>query len=301
VRSVLEDVGLLRENFRGKRLPAGAGILIGAAAALGGLAGRIVLRRHLPVLTASPIAGSRTAVVASAFVTGGLLAFVAGCVGLVDDASSDKSVKGLGGHLKEFREGRLTTGAVKAVFGGSAATALAVLLYLQSRGAGSVRPVWMVPADVLVLALSMNAFNLFDLRPGRALKVWLPITAALWYAAWSAAPSSVRLVYTQPELVAGFVVALLIFPFDLRERVMLGDAGTMAMGALVGWSIIATMGTWIRLVALALLVALHIATERISLSALIDSIAPLRWLDRLGRPPETRATALKAKKAPARP
>jgi UDP-GlcNAc:undecaprenyl-phosphate/decaprenyl-phosphate GlcNAc-1-phosphate transferase len=285
----LEALGLFRENFRGKRLPTGVGFAIGAAALAGGVAARIVLRRQLPALGMSAPPAVQQASVVSAFVTSGFLAFAAGWVGLRDDMSPDKAAKGLRGHLAELRAGRLTSGAWKAIFGGSSGAAVALLLYLhQSAGGVHNRPWWMIPADALVLALSMNAFNLLDLRPGRALKVWLPLTAALWAAAFSFAPPGERLTYLQPQLIAGWAVALALFPFDLRERLMIGDSGTMAMGALVGWSIIATMGTWIRLLALVLLVALHIATERISLSTLIDGSSALRWLDRLGRPSGSR-------------
>jgi hypothetical protein len=70
----------------------------------------------------------------------------------------------------------------------------------------------------------------------------------------------------------------------LRERAMLGDAGANLAGAIVGVTLLVALGDTARLVALAIVAALTIYGEFRSISAAIESIPPLRAIDRLGRP-----------------
>jgi hypothetical protein len=71
--------------------------------------------------------------------------------------------------------------------------------------------------------------------------------------------------------------------FTLRERAMLGDTGSNLIGAVAGVWLLTTLGDDGRLVALAAVVALTIYGELRSISAAVDSLPPLRWLDSLGR------------------
>ena len=81
-----------------------------------------------------------------------------------DDLAGSGSSRGFRGHLGALAKGEVTTGAVK--LGGIGATGLVSAALL---GGG--------PADVIVnaglVAGGANLLNLFDLRPGRALKVAL--------------------------------------------------------------------------------------------------------------------------------
>jgi len=73
--------------------------------------------------------------------------------------------------------------------------------------------------------------------------------------------------------------------YDLGERGMLGDAGSNAMGAIIGYLLAASLPTaWLAVVAVALL-ALNLLSERISFSTVIERFAPLRAIDGLGRLP----------------
>jgi hypothetical protein len=65
--------------------------------------------------------------------------------------------RGWRGHARALREGALSTGAIKAI------GALALAAYVVS-GAGLES--WRYLADVALLILATNAFNLLDLRPG---------------------------------------------------------------------------------------------------------------------------------------
>lgn len=226
-----------------------------------------------PVLTAAATgaayAGGRRRGLGGAALTAGLLS---GAVGLYDDlygaafgaSPGQPADKGFRGHLRALREGRVSSGLVKIVGVGAA-------------GLLAARPLARGPADTLVtgavIAGAANLVNLLDLRPGRALKAGLLAGAPLL-----AGPAG--------SLVAGPVgAAAALLPADLDERVMLGDAGANALGALLGLGLAATAGRAGRAAALAGLIALTAASERVSFTAVIERTPGLRELDALGRHP----------------
>jgi hypothetical protein len=118
-------------------------------------------------------------------------------------------------------------------------------------------------SGALLVAGSANLLNQLDTKPGRALKAY--IVAAL-------------------ALDAPLGLAVLLLPYDLRERVMLGDAGSNALGALLGFKSVDRFRGWGRYAAVAGVVALNIVGERRSLGELIERTPVLAKLDRLGRP-----------------
>ena len=65
---------------------------------------------------------------------------------------------------------------------------------------------------------------------------------------------------------------------------MLGDAGSNALGAALGYGVVVGVGEGWRWGVLAVLALLNIASERVSFSRVIDAVPPLRWADRLGAP-----------------
>ena len=86
-------------------------------------------------------------------------------LGFLDDSlgqgTQADAPRGWRGHARALREGRLSTGAIKAI------GALALAAYVVSgRGLESFEYL----ADVALLILATNLFNLLDLRPGRAEK-----------------------------------------------------------------------------------------------------------------------------------
>ncbi|MDK2882487.1 MAG: hypothetical protein PWP58_823 [Bacillota bacterium] len=197
----------------------------------------------------------------------GLIAlYGAGFVGLVDDAVGDGKYRGLKGHLGAFfKERKLTSGLIKAVTG----TILALALGLPAEGrAGN-----MVAA--FNLALSMNAINLLDLRPGRACKAFF---LAFFLVVFTGTRNA--------ALILGLPLAmalLVYFPLDLLEKGMLGDTGANALGAILGLILAHDLTFFGQLVSLALLIALHLVATFYSLSALIVRVPPLAALDRLGK------------------
>jgi Glycosyl transferase family 2 len=115
----------------------------------------------------------------------------------------------------------------------------------------------------LLVAGCANLMNQLDTKPGRAMKAYT--VAAL-------------------ALRAPLGIAVLLGPYDLRERVMLGDAGSNALGALLGLKsvdVIRGRGRWVAALAVA---GLNIVGERRSLGELIERTPILRELDAWGRP-----------------
>jgi hypothetical protein len=120
-----------------------------------------------------------------------------------------------------------------------------------------------VSAGVLV-GLAANMLNQLDTRPGRALKVYLALAIPL------RAPKA---------------IAVLLAPYDLREMAMLGDSGSNALGALLGFWSVRRFTERQRWSAIAALAGLTLLGERKSLGSLIERTPLLRELDRLGRQP----------------
>jgi UDP-N-acetylmuramyl pentapeptide phosphotransferase/UDP-N-acetylglucosamine-1-phosphate transferase len=231
-------------------------------------AGREVTLLGGPALALAATAGAVAGAPAGTRAAAALVGTVSGLVGGYDDLAGARPEqardKGLAGHLRALRAGRVSAGAVK-VAGIGASAAAAALLTRSDRGL----------ADAVVttglVAGTANLVNLLDLRPGRAAKA-----AALAAAAGLGGPSG--------ALVAGPLGAsLAVLPADLRERVMLGDCGANAVGALLGLRLAAVPGRPARAGALAAVVGLTLASERVSFTRVIEATPGLRELDRLGR------------------
>ncbi|SDN39897.1 hypothetical protein SAMN05660642_04751 [Geodermatophilus siccatus] len=214
--------------------------------------------------TASAVAGAPAGARAAAALVGSVSGLVGGYDDLAGARPEQARDKGLAGHLRALRAGRVSAGAVK-VAGIGAAAAAAALLTRRDRG--------LVDAVLTtgLVAGTANLVNLLDLRPGRAAKA-----AALAAAAGLGSPPG--------ALVAGPLGAsLAVLPADLGERVMLGDCGANAVGALLGLRLAAVPGRPARAGALAVVVGLTLASERVSFTRVIEATPVLRELDRLGR------------------
>lgn len=187
--------------------------------------------------------------------------------GALDDLGGRTDVKGLRGHLRALGRGELTSGMVKVlVLVGSGLVAVAWHDHRGRRG-----PSAHTLAGAALVAGAANLANLFDLRPGRALKVTLAHGIPL-AAGGSAAAAAV--------VGAGLVV----LPDDLAGRTMLGDTGANPLGAAVGMAAAQTLGPRGRWLALAAVTGLTLASEKVSFTRVIESTPVLRELDRWGRP-----------------
>lgn len=167
-------------------------------------------------------------------------------VGLADDLWSGPE-RGIRAHLRARR----TTGVLKLV----AIPAWALVRTRSFSGA-------------LLVALCASLLNQLDTRPGRALKGF-----ALGSLLLRRGPGRAD------------AVAVLIAPYDLREMAMLGDAGSNALGAVLGLGSVARLTGRRRWSAIGALAGLTLLGELRSLGALIERTPVLRELDALGRQP----------------
>jgi hypothetical protein len=131
-------------------------------------------------------------------------------------------------------------------------------------------------ADIALLILATNLFNLLDLRGGRVEKALLLLVAGFCLVGWTLAPVELLGVFIGPFLVGLW--------FTLGERAMLGDTGSNLAGAVAGVILLTELSETGRLVALAIVVAITLFGEFRSISRTIDRIPPLRFIDSLGRP-----------------
>jgi UDP-GlcNAc:undecaprenyl-phosphate/decaprenyl-phosphate GlcNAc-1-phosphate transferase len=258
---LLAEGGHVKANYRDRELPFPFGVLVLAAALLALIPATLVdvlssTRAFYPEV--GPVALYALGVIA---------------LGLIDDTLGEPRAgepprRGWRGHGEAVLRGELSTGALKAV--GSLALALFAMEALGYHSHWR----WLLATGVLVLAT--NAFNLLDLRPGRAGKAFVLLGLGL-----SIGAASLRQLWTLGLFAAPALVASL---YDLRERAMLGDTGANLLGALAGlWLVLALSDTG-QLIALVLLAALTVYGELRSISGFVERTPGLRQLDSLGRP-----------------
>lgn len=191
-------------------------------------------------------------------------------LGLLDDSlgmgSTPDTPRGWRGHATAVMRGELSTGAVKAI------GALALAAYVVT-GTGNELPAYL--ADVALLILVTNAFNLLDLRGGRVEKSLIFMVAAFCLAGWTLAPVELLGVFVGPFIVAAW--------FTLGERAMLGDTGSNLAGAIAGVLLLTQLGQTGKLLALLIVIAFTVYGEFRSISKAIERFPPLRFIDSLGR------------------
>lgn len=238
---------LERKNFRGETIPAGAGLVLVPAAIVAYL-----YEAHLGSWPQSWV------------LLAGIVGF--GIVGLVDDLYGNRRAGGFRGHLGLLRQGKVSTGLAKMVIGG--------LLSLALGGVIARYGLVMTVLNGLVISLTANLINLLDLRPGRAVSCfWVGLLAVL-------VSSLGHNVGWRFVLVIAAPVAWLTWE-DRRARLMLGDAGSNALGACLGVLVACEVGAIAKLVVVALLVGVHVYSEKHSISRLIEENRALRGVDRL--------------------
>lgn len=242
---------LRARNYRGLELPLGSGVAI--------LGGSLVGWGTLDLL-GDLLKAPEPSAALSGFV---LLAFGFGLLGLYDDLAGSGRERGWKAHLGAVRDARGTPGALKLLGG------ISIALIAAPSPDGLL---WGL-ARAVVIALCANLFNMLDLRPGRASKVFI----------LAAAPLSVLSVIVAAPLAIAVAATAVCLRADLRERIMLGDVGANALGAIVGAALVVHATHGALLVGLAILGVLHLLADRPGLSVLIDKVRPLRVADRAGR------------------
>jgi len=248
-----------RTNHRGENVT----LLEGPAAAVGGIAGALAA------------GGSTRDRIALAIAGAGAAAF-----GLYDDLAGNGASKGFRGHIGALRAGELTTGVVKIAGIGATGLATALIAGPPPDAARADRATSgpLAAADPVInaglVAGAANLLNLFDLRPGRAIKVAL-LTGGLLTASRRGRSTA----------AGPLAAAAALLPEDLNEQSMLGDAGANALGAMLGAAAAMTLPRTARVGVLAAIVGLTAASEKVSFSKVIERTASLHRIDMLGRRP----------------
>ena len=247
-----------RTNHRGEPVT----LLEGPALTLGGIVGVLAQAGLGPAKSGTARSGTARSGAALVVAGAGAAAF-----GAYDDLAGSGDRRGFRGHLGALRHGEVTTGAIK--LGGISVTGI-----VSAALAGGS------PGDMVInaglVAGGANLLNLFDLRPGRAIKVAVA-SGALISAAGSRNGS-------EAGVAAPLAAGLAVLPEDLGERAMLGDCGANALGAMLG-AAAAGLPRPARIALLAGIAGLTAASEKVSFTKVIERTPTLRWLDMLGRRP----------------
>ncbi|MBN1289596.1 MAG: hypothetical protein JXA49_08180 [Actinobacteria bacterium] len=243
----------LKQNYAGRKIPTSMGVLF------------------IPVFIAAYLVSAGlyppdgNPVPPPAFI---LLISGMGFLGFMDDVLGSRAQRGFRGHITALLEGKITTGLFKAAAG------LLIALGVSYMIGG---PLWEVVLNGFLIALCANLYNLLDIRPGRAIKCFLPVLGLVITVNWSS-----NHVFASYLLSTG-CISIALFYGDLKEKFMLGDAGSNVLGAIIGISVAVSVPPLWRLVVLVAVLALNLLSEAVSFSSIIDSVGALKWIDRLGR------------------
>lgn len=242
---MMENGQMVKRNWQGKAIPAVAGIIFPL----------LLSFTMLPYLWT----GERRMVFLFL-----LAVFGVAFVGLLDDVLGSSKPRGFLNHFRYFFcENKVSTGLVKAIVIGIIAVWVVFML------GGSVFELF---ANILLLVFTVNFINLLDLRPGRAIKGTLFLFLL----------PAVLQTPGQGLLLSAVGIILAYAPYDLQGKVMLGDIGANVLGMISGLLLLATP-LWAKMFFLLFLLALHVVTERYSLSIIIEKNPLLRKIDEWGR------------------
>ncbi|MGE5679003.1 MAG: glycosyltransferase [Pseudomonadota bacterium] len=194
------------------------------------------------------------------------LVLCTGFTGIVDDLIGAGGPKGLIKHLKSTMNGRLTTGFIKALAG-------LLVSCIVSLGTASA---FEFAINAALIALCTNTLNLFDLRPGRALKLYLLSTLLLLI-------NIHEWIYNVLPALVLFFAALIFLVYDLNEVCMLGDTGANILGSTLGYHIALVLGLELKVPLLGLMILINLAAEKVSFTEIIKRYRLLDYLDNLGR------------------
>lgn len=237
-----------QRNFTGKNIPTAIGLTF------------------IPIiLTTLVLAFGGVLLVAEGGIFYLVYALVAGIVGAADDLWGGSEARGFKGHLGALKRGRVTTGLAKLLVLGSGAIVFGVLLFGLEISAF---------VAAFLMAGSVNLANLLDLRPGRALK----FLAAPLLILLIIAPGAAVLVVI--GIVGG---AAGLFYFDLKGRIMLGDAGAAIYGSVLGYLVVMSGPGPVWWVAGVVILGLTVLAEVSSISGVIREVSVFRRFDSWGR------------------
>ena len=249
-KNLLVDSNCIRPNYKGEMIPVSMGIVFLPMIIINGI---IVAFFTVDFVSMTCL---------FLFIFGMMAMFFAG---IIDDTIGNRDVSGLKGHFKNLFKGKLTTGGFKALFGGFVGLIISVCIS---------KNIIDIIVNTLIIALSTNFMNLFDLRPGRAIKVYLVIIIIILF-------TLTGYIQMLPLLILPNVIAY--FNYDLKAKAMMGDTGSNVLGISIGILMALGYTLNVRIAWLIFLILIHILTEKFSLTKIIEKNKVLNFIDRLGR------------------
>lgn len=255
LRDMLMQTSLLEKNYKGDLIPNGMGMGIIFAQVLSlslvsffcGFQGKLVSGYNVSMLY--------------------LLGFVfIGFLGLIDDTLGTDEYKGFKGHIGAFFRGKLTTGNIKASLG------FFISIYISFYISKNLLE---LVINAFVIALFTNLMNLFDLRPGRAIKVFFLI-------------SLLNLIISRNNfqdyiIISLYGILLSYMVYDLKALAMMGDTGSNVLGYSLGFYVASNFSLLGKLISILILLATNLLSEKKSFSKIIENNKILNFIDQLGR------------------
>jgi len=237
----LVDLGRMQTNYQGKEIPVSFGLFIFLIESL-----LLVIYAEKSLLW--------------------LPVFLMALIGTYDDWFGNRHIKGFHGHFKAFFQGILTSGFLKAMVGGAAS------FYLGFQLSENMIEFFV---HFFLILLMMNMINLFDLRPGRSLKVFFLFFFSLGLAS--------RFFWIDRLSWILLGILLIVFFQDVHAKIMLGDSGANILGLHLGFWYTLYLGLFAKLLLLLVLIALHFYAEKFSITQFIENNRVLKRIDLWGR------------------
>ncbi|BCS81234.1 hypothetical protein [Anaerocellum diazotrophicum] len=240
---------LLKENFRGEKIPCCMGIVLSLVWVI------YLLKIFFYTL------GIKWLILA---VSMWCISFI----GFLDDIFGDNKSKGFKGHIIRFiKNGEFSTGLLKMISIPSVIFISSMILHKE---------VAQAVFDAIFGSLCVNLFNLFDIRPGRCIKVlWIFVVLLSFF------------IHLDSTAILFLTLTIPFFIGDLRELYMLGDAGSNVIGYLfflfLTNSYSETYNSVLIWMVFIAVFGLNILSEHISFSRIIEKNTFLNFIDMLGR------------------
>ena len=262
-KSMLVNGNVIRPNYKNEMIPVGMGIVFLPMIIINSIILGFVTLNNIWFVSSSNYNLNIVWLLCLALYIFSMMAMF--FAGALDDLIGNRNVSGLKGHFKSLFKGELTTGGFKALFGGFVGLVVSVCI------SSSIVD---IIVNTLIIALSTNLMNLFDLRPGRAIKAYLVIMIPIYI-------TLTGYIKALPLLILPNVLAY--FNTDLKARGMMGDTGSNVLGISIGVLIAFGYGIKVRVAWLVFLVLMHLITEKFSLTKIIEKNKVLKFIDDLGR------------------
>jgi UDP-GlcNAc:undecaprenyl-phosphate GlcNAc-1-phosphate transferase len=255
IKNMLYKANFIRKNYKGQDIPLSVGIAFIP----------IMVCGLMPLLL---VAGYLRYIFIYLF-----LCLNMSLMGLIDDVFGNRNQSGFKGHIGSLLKGELTTGGFKAAFGGVCALFVSV---------GMSHNIAVICLNTLIIALFTNLLNLFDLRPGRAVKAFwfFGILLILFFVVSGQFSSSAKAIYVILPIVIGSV---LYFKGDVRAEYMMGDAGANVLGCSLGFAAAFVSNMYIKICIFFVLLFLNLLSEKVSFTKLIEKNRLLNKIDSLWR------------------